>query len=387
MQINEVMNLTIFRNFRLIAGKNGLNREITNVDILEYEWFNDGFEVFNKGDFIITSLFFAKDNQELIEKSFIRLIEKKISGIAIKTIFFKELPPEILKMADDNQIPLFLFSSAYMEDIIIAVNELLKSKQKYLLFEEKIYDLIDRSNSREKIASSAHEINPHFKNNVITFYLTFYDKTVSPREITNYLNRLFYKQYRGTDLSNISLVKYKEGLMIFYTFTDNEKCDNDIHLCKRILRYFDIPLDLFCTGISNSHKTFTQLDISIQESIYADKVCYIKQKKYLYYSGLDIYSYLIPLMKERSIQTQVDIMINILLEYDKKYTSSLLKTLLAYVKNNGEISKTAAELFQHPNTIRYRLQKVKDLLAPYLDEKNFYEYIFIFMNLYLLKVE
>ncbi len=28
-----------------------------------------------------------------------------------------------------------------------------------------------------------------------------------------------------------------------------------------------------------------------------------------------------------------------------------------------------------------------DLLAPYLDEKNFYEYIFIFMNLYLLKVE
>ncbi|WP_182188014.1 PucR family transcriptional regulator ligand-binding domain-containing protein [Pectinatus frisingensis] len=91
LQINEVMNLTIFRNFRLIAGKNGLNREITNVDILEYEWFNDGFEVFNKGDFIITSLFFAKDNQELIEKSFIRLIEKKISGIAIKTIFFKEL--------------------------------------------------------------------------------------------------------------------------------------------------------------------------------------------------------------------------------------------------------------------------------------------------------
>ena len=71
LQINEVMNLTIFRNFRLIAGKNGLNREINNVEFLEYEWFNDGFEVFNKGDFIITSLFFAKDyNGPLVKTTF-----------------------------------------------------------------------------------------------------------------------------------------------------------------------------------------------------------------------------------------------------------------------------------------------------------------------------
>ncbi|WP_196592741.1 PucR family transcriptional regulator [Pectinatus sottacetonis] len=385
LQIKEVINLTIFKNFKLVAGKNGLENTITNIDILEYEWFNNGFDVFHAGNFIMTSLFFAKDNPLLIEKSFARLIEKKISGIAVKTVFFQKMPLNIINMANDNNVPLFLFSTEYMEDIIIAFNELLKSKQNYLLFEEKIYELLTKTNNEEKINSTAREINPHFKNNLITFYLTFHNKTTSPREILNYLNRLFYKQYRETDLSNISLVKYKSGLIIFYTFSDNDNCLNNINLCHKILQHFDISPDLFRIGISNKHKTFTHFDQAIQESIYANQACYITQNAYVYYYKSEIYLYLLPLLEQSGIRKKIQTIIKILSDYDKKYTSSLLQTLICYVKNNGEIAKTATELFQHPNTIRYRLQKSRDLLHPHLGNNDFYEQIFIIFNLYLMQ--
>lgn len=69
-----------------------------------------------------------------------------------------------------------------------------------------------------------------------------------------------------------------------------------------------------------------------------------------------------------------------------KYKSNLLETLLIYIKNNGEISKTATELFQHPNTIRYRLSKTHTIIEKYNLEDNFYEQIFLIIKLYQFKV-
>ena len=148
MQLKELLSLPVFSDFQLIAGNTGLNREVRNVDILEYEWFKQNFSVFSEADFVLTSLFFAKDEPELIYQSFLKLLERKISAIAIKTVFFQELPPEVIKLADENAIPLFTFTSAYMEDLIIGFNELQKTQQRHLLYEEK--QIFERS---EKIES------------------------------------------------------------------------------------------------------------------------------------------------------------------------------------------------------------------------------------------
>ena len=143
ISINELLNLKLFDDFKIIAGESGIKNKMTNVVILEYESIKSTYNVFSEGDFVLSSLFFAKDNPSLIEDALIKLMKRKVAGIAIKTVFFNDIPKSIKSLAETMHIPIFTFSNAYMEDLIICANELLKSKLLYNVFEEQIEKLIN----------------------------------------------------------------------------------------------------------------------------------------------------------------------------------------------------------------------------------------------------
>ncbi len=48
------------------------------------------------------------------------------------------------------------------------------------------------------------------------------------------------------------------------------------------------------------------------------------------------------------------------MEYDREHGTDLLKTAEAYVMYKGDFKETAKFLFQHGNTIRYRIEKNKN---------------------------
>ncbi|MBN2980380.1 helix-turn-helix domain-containing protein [Cohnella algarum] len=51
-----------------------------------------------------------------------------------------------------------------------------------------------------------------------------------------------------------------------------------------------------------------------------------------------------------------------LLAKDEEYRAEMLKTLEAYMANEGNVNETAKELFVHRNTVLYRLEKASELL-------------------------
>jgi purine catabolism regulator len=50
-----------------------------------------------------------------------------------------------------------------------------------------------------------------------------------------------------------------------------------------------------------------------------------------------------------------------LAEYDRKHGSGLIATLETYVSRNFCLNDTASDLFLHPKTVKYRLQKIGEL--------------------------
>ena len=48
-------------------------------------------------------------------------------------------------------------------------------------------------------------------------------------------------------------------------------------------------------------------------------------------------------------------------EYDEQYETELVTTVEAYLDNDGNVAATAKQLFTHRHTIRYRLERVKEL--------------------------
>ena len=68
--------------------------------------------------------------------------------------------------------------------------------------------------------------------------------------------------------------------------------------------------------------------------------------------------------------------------YDRQKGTSLLNTAVAYVENDGDIGKTAESLYQHQNTIRYRLNKIKEILDMKGVNGSFYEKISIAVKIH-----
>ncbi|WP_324197740.1 helix-turn-helix domain-containing protein [Nocardia abscessus] len=57
-----------------------------------------------------------------------------------------------------------------------------------------------------------------------------------------------------------------------------------------------------------------------------------------------------------------------LLDYDRKHSASLRESVETYLREHGDVRDAAAALCVHPNTLRYRLRRIEDILGMNLDD-------------------
>jgi GAF domain-containing protein len=85
------------------------------------------------------------------------------------------------------------------------------------------------------------------------------------------------------------------------------------------------------------------------------------------YEELGAYRYVVN--AEGSVRDRYQDRLEKLVEYQKRRGTDLLRTLELYVENHGSITRTAAALYMHPNTLRQRLSRI-ELLAHFELEKE-----------------
>ncbi len=75
------------------------------------------------------------------------------------------------------------------------------------------------------------------------------------------------------------------------------------------------------------------------------------------------YRLLLPAMSEdpSELERFYDETVAPLAAYDEQYETDLVTTVEAYLDNDGNVTPTAEQLFTHRHTIRYRLERVRDL--------------------------
>ncbi len=75
------------------------------------------------------------------------------------------------------------------------------------------------------------------------------------------------------------------------------------------------------------------------------------------------YRLLLPAMSEdpRELERFYAETVEPLVAYDEQYETELVATVEAYLDNDGNVAATAKQLFTHRHTIRYRLERVKEL--------------------------
>ena len=73
---------------------------------------------FPKGEFVITTLSAAKDDPSAAEEALASLFQCKIAAIAIKNVYFRQLPDSICTLSNKSNIPILFFDSLYVDDVL-----------------------------------------------------------------------------------------------------------------------------------------------------------------------------------------------------------------------------------------------------------------------------
>ncbi len=380
--VANVYQLKKLSQARILTGESGFHRVVSHMSILDYEFMIGTMKgAFIENDFVLSSFLFAKDDPELLRAAIRTLIEYGVSLLGIKDVYYKQLPQDIIDYAIAHDFSIFLFGGeAYFEDIITEVTDTIRLMDSNQLIEFKLGTLLETEVGKSVVRELSLEINPQFRENVTALCckpLVRAEEADQFRTL-NRLQRLSY--FQDTN----SVFQYKNFLLAILT-SDAPPESREL---KKIVREFmertGITTSEYVIGTSDSFPFLHQLNLALRESLYACQIGGTQGKGLCFYQEIGLYKILLPHLNSFWTDDFRDSVLTPLTEYDRHYSTELFITLRTYVDQGGSIKKTAAALFQHDNTIRYRLNKIRELLHMERDN-DFDTLVSIAMRLYQLQ--
>lgn len=361
LDVSTLQQFDFFTNFTLYAGANGFFRTISNVVILDHECIQDNYSDYNEGDFVLTNLIFAKENPEIIYSCFSKLMDTKISAIAIKSIFFNQLPQNVIDLANERQVPIFFFHSVYIEDIFLNITDYLRLKTNHNYHESLIDTILYKNN----LATPTSNLLSNMVNDSHTWLSSMYISykgLIDDFSIYRNLNKLLLKKNHLSYSSNLQFVKYKKGILFLYFYTAKLNTLLINENWEQVIRDLNLSQQSFYFGINNHPLPIKKVAISIQRSFYTNQNCILEKVNKKYYSTLSVENIFLPIFENTYIKEYVNDILYFINNNHSSQTNYIFDTLETFVICNFSIDDTSKLLFQHPNTIRYRLNKIKELL-------------------------
>jgi sugar diacid utilization regulator len=121
----------------------------------------------------------------------------------------------------------------------------------------------------------------------------------------------------------------------------------------------------FAVTVARSRRTQDPVDLyrAGKEAQLAANVAEAEGRSPLAFEHTGAYRLLLPAMSEDpgELERFYSETLAPLAAYDEQYETELVATVEAYLDNDGSVAQTAARMFTHRHTIRYRLERVREL--------------------------
>ena len=222
----ELLSYPLFHNFKLLSNDSGLYNNVLGTGIFEWETKEDINATFEVGEFVMTTLSSAKEDIRIAEEGFKALLQKKVSAIAVKSVYFSELPEELVRLSNLYRVPLFLFSDTYFDDIIYTIKSILISNDHNATLVKKVALLLESKEPETDLLTLSTEINPFFYDHFICAFCSpkVRNKECSLEEKTLYLDQFYesylkmFKKNNPAHKSIYSLIKMNSGILLIFTY-------------------------------------------------------------------------------------------------------------------------------------------------------------------------
>lgn len=368
MEVQDLLSVRKLQGLRVVAGSAGLHNEMQDVVILEYENLKQQAAGYYSGDFLITSLVFAKDEPSRIAPVIRQLVAAGAAGLAVKTVYFSALPPEAVQTAQANDFPVLLFDDVYMEDVIIAITDYIRNQQNFSTFERELRQLIEQNLPGQQVKSLCQLLNPQFRGFAAAAY--FCEQGPRAAQTARDVLDSLTMRPRNRLLGDYRFLQYGSGVFLVYNSKSPQQAGQAEARLLHTLQLLGVDLAATRVGVSGVHTRESDFDACIRESFYAYLYACIRNLPRCRYQALGCYRFAFPALHDKCCMAALHELVGRMQHYDKEGGAALLETLRCYAAQGCNVQATAQHLCQHPNTVRYRLKRVQELLGQDADKDS-----------------
>lgn len=358
IHIKELFRLQNIHRLRLIAGQDGLERTVTEAVLFEYDPSRVQLPDFYRGDLVVTTLAYARGDAKLVAHSLQALMNQGIAGLMVKTAYFSELPQAVITLANRLGTPVFLFDDTYIEEVILQVTDLIRGKRHFAGFEQDVDALMRGDLTEEQTRERARRIDPLGQSSYRIY-------AVSPKERMITLDdKLYALMETNADAAHrCTFIEWRRMMLALCREEDGLSAQEALTRFGDLLTRAGVDRQSVVIGQSDLREARAQMGASLCEAVYAARAAKLCGKAELAAHELGLYAYLFPMSENPFVCDRCRRVLSAIREYDAQNHTNLEQTALVYVKENMEIAAAAKVLFQHPNTVRYRLSKIQRIIG------------------------
>ena len=357
--IKELLRLKNIENLRLIAGESGMERSVSSVVLYEYDSSHVLLPDFYEGDLVLTTLAYARGEPGLVSESLLALLNQKVAGILIKTAYFSELPQEVLSLADNFGTPVFLFDRTYIEDVLLQVTDLIRGNSLFRGYEKDIATLMKGELTKTQVRERLKNMNLGSLGSFECFCIhpdgpmSVYEALVlSSIERNHELEKEYL--FMEADQTMVILHQIRGNGSLTGKDALNALCGS-LELAEGLRQQCSI-------GISALKDNQFEIGNALVEAMVASKASGHRGNQPVHADELGIDAYLFPLLHNRFVVHRCMEDYARLLSYDRENHASLAETARIFIESDLDVTETAEKLYQHTNTVRYRLRKIRSLI-------------------------
>lgn len=359
IRLRELYRLPGIKNLRLVAGDAGLERTVTAAVLFEYDPSRMQLPDFYKGDLVVTTLAYARGEETLVSTSLQALMGQGIGGLLVKTAYFERLPAQVIAAANTSGTPIFLFDDTYIEEVILELTDLIRGRRRFAGYEKDLDALMAAGTDRSTVREILSRVDPIGAPGYRIYALM-------PHERMPGLDERLYAvlEQDAAHAKRIICMEWKRMIVIICHIAGEAQAqENGAALIEDILAHMGVSREALCVGVSSDQSERGDFHIALREAVYAARAAGLEGKGLMAAQELGIYTYLFPMSENTFVCEQCRRSLSRIHEYDTQNRTNLFATAQVYVENRMEIAAAAKALFQHPNTVRYRLQKIQKLMG------------------------
>lgn len=356
---SELIEIDAFKNIRLIGGKNGLDRLVTWVYVPQtpsiLEWVHGGeFMFVSKSDDLMQTL------QEAIKSN--------LSGIVFLTNESNQsqCSPKMIELADHAHLPLFEMNyNVKIIDMTREISIFILSKQVEENRLNRFFNILlffEESNDDQVFEfAESYGINEQD----LCFISNLYVKDPS---ILNSLKKSLQLYLKNYQIEALSIIMNNHLLVLFHP----NDLEQGAQMKISIKKIFTLMIDQYQNsslriGIGSTKANLIELKKSYSEALKCVNLSNDKTP-IIDYDELGFTRLILDNKKNQEYLHYYDLFLKKIVDYDHENESNFLATIESYILNNGNINKTAQQLFVHRNTCIYRINKIQELFHLDIDD-------------------